>query len=67
MQFERLRDMLTEIDEQEDNLRFYRITEPVKVRVKQYGAFRSVDFEGLCSHEARTPCIGQYAGHSRGL
>jgi CRISPR-associated protein Cas2 len=30
----------------EDNLRFYRITEPVEVRVKQFGAFRSVDFEG---------------------
>ncbi len=47
MQFEQLeRDLLAEIDEQEDNLRFYRITEPVEVRVKQYGTFRSVDFEG---------------------
>lgn len=47
MQFEQLeRDLLAEIDEQEDNLRFYRITEPVEVRVKQYGSFRSVDFEG---------------------
>ncbi|MDP2434037.1 MAG: CRISPR-associated endonuclease Cas2 [Pseudomonadota bacterium] len=47
MQFEQLeRTLLTEIDEKEDNLRFYRITEPVEVRVKQFGAFRSVDFEG---------------------
>lgn len=47
MQFEQLeRGLLAEINEQEDNLRFYRITEPVEVRVKQYGTFRSVDFEG---------------------
>jgi len=47
MQFEELeRALLAEIDENEDNLRFYRITEPVEVRVKQYGTFRSVDFEG---------------------
>lgn len=47
MQFEQLeRELLAEIDEREDNLRFYRITEPVEVRVRQYGTFRSVDFEG---------------------
>ena len=47
MQFEQLeRTLLAEIDEAEDNLRFYRITEPVDLRVKQYGCFRSVDFEG---------------------
>jgi CRISPR-associated protein Cas2 len=47
MQYEQLeRTLLAEIDEKEDNLRFYRITEPVEVRVKQYGNFRSVDFEG---------------------
>lgn len=47
MQLEQLeRTLLAEIDEKEDNLRFYRITEPVEVRVKQFGAFRSVDFEG---------------------
>ncbi|MHB8252979.1 MAG: CRISPR-associated endonuclease Cas2 [Acidiferrobacter sp.] len=46
MQFEQLeRTLLDEIDENEDNLRFYRITEPVGVRVKQHGCFRSVDFE----------------------
>ncbi len=47
MQYEALeRALLAEIHELEDNLRFYRITEPVEVRVKQYGTFRSVDFEG---------------------
>jgi CRISPR-associated protein Cas2 len=47
MQFEQLeRTLVAEIDETEDNLRFYRITEPVDLRVKQYGKFRSVDFDG---------------------
>ncbi len=47
MQYEQLeRDLLNKIEETEDNLRFYRITEPVEMRVKQYGCFRSVDFEG---------------------
>ena len=47
MQFEQLeRTLLAEIDETQDNLRFYRITEPVEVRIKQHGCFRSVDFEG---------------------
>lgn len=47
MQFEQLeRELLSEIDLEQDNLRFYRITEPVELRVKQHGCFRSVDFEG---------------------
>lgn len=47
MQFEQLeRELLAEIDVGQDNLRFYRITEPVELRVKQHGCFRSVDFEG---------------------
>jgi CRISPR-associated protein Cas2 len=47
MQFEELeRTLLSEIDQNEDNLRFYRITEPVELRVKEYGSFRSVNFEG---------------------
>nr|MBS0019248.1 CRISPR-associated endonuclease Cas2 [Gammaproteobacteria bacterium] len=47
MQFEQLeRALLMEIEEQEDSLRFYRITEPTKVRVKEYGVNRSLDFEG---------------------
>jgi CRISPR-associated protein Cas2 len=47
MQFEALeRKLLDEIDPDTDNLRFYRLTEPHHLRVKQYGVFRSVDFEG---------------------
>jgi CRISPR-associated protein Cas2 len=47
MQLEQLeRALLAEIDETEDNLRFYRITESAHLRVKQYGVFRAVDFEG---------------------
>lgn len=47
MQFEQLeRTLVAEIDETEDNLRFYRITEPTNIRVRQYGKFRSVDFDG---------------------
>ncbi len=47
MQMEDLeRRLLAEINETEDNLRFYRITESAQVRVKQYGRFRSTDFEG---------------------
>lgn len=47
MQFEQFeRELLAEIDVDQDNLRFYRITEPVELRVKQHGCFRSVDFEG---------------------
>lgn len=46
MQYEYLvRGLLAEIDEQEDSLRFYRITEPTEVRVKQYGKTRSIDFK----------------------
>lgn len=47
MQLEQLeRALLAEINDAEDSLRFYRITEPTEIRVKQYGNFRSVDFEG---------------------
>jgi len=47
MQFEELERTLTaEIDESEDNLRFYRITEPTGLRVKEYGKFRSIDYDG---------------------
>lgn len=46
MQFEQLeRDLLAEIDEAEDSLRFYRLTEPSAIRVKQYGTYRSIDFD----------------------
>lgn len=47
MQLEELeRRLVAEIDEAEDNLRFYRITESAHLRVKQFGVFRAVDFEG---------------------
>lgn len=47
MQMEALeRRLLAEIDETADNLRFYRISESAQLRVKQYGVFRAVDFEG---------------------
>ena len=47
MQLEQLeRALLAEIDQAHDNLRFYRITESAHLRVKQYGVFRAVDFEG---------------------
>ena len=47
MQLEQLeRALLAEIDEAQDNLSFYRITESAHLRVKQYGVFRAVDFEG---------------------
>lgn len=47
LQFEELeRTLLAEINLEEDNLRFYRLTEPHELRVKQYGVFRSVNFDG---------------------
>lgn len=47
MQFEELeRRLLAEIESAEDCLRFYRLTEPVELHVREYGKFRAVDFEG---------------------
>lgn len=47
MQCEELeRQLLAEIDEKEDNLRLYRLIEPVELYVKEYGNFRAVDFDG---------------------
>jgi CRISPR-associated protein Cas2 len=47
LQFEELeRTLLAEINLEEDNLRFDRLTEPHELRVKQYGVFRSVNFDG---------------------
>jgi CRISPR-associated protein Cas2 len=46
MQYEDLeRALLAEMDLEQDNLRFYRLTEPHELRIKQYGVFRSLDFE----------------------
>ncbi|MEF8709097.1 MAG: CRISPR-associated endonuclease Cas2 [Candidatus Accumulibacter propinquus] len=45
-QFEELeRRLLAEIDAVEDSLRFYRLTEPVELHVREYGKFKAVDFE----------------------
>ena len=47
LRFEELeRRLLAEIDDKEDNLRIYRITEPARLHVREYGCFRAVDFEG---------------------
>lgn len=47
VKFEELeRRLLEEINKEEDNLRVYRITEPARLHVKEYGCFRAVDFEG---------------------
>ena len=46
-QYEELeRQLLAEINEKEDNLRFYRMTEPIEKNVKEYGKFRATDFKG---------------------
>lgn len=46
-QYEQLeRELLEEIDAEEDNLRLYRLTEPLDKNVKEYGKFHAVDFEG---------------------
>ena len=45
-QFEDLeRRLLAEIDAREDCLRFYRLTEPVELHVREYGKFKALDFE----------------------
>ncbi|MDE2388267.1 MAG: CRISPR-associated endonuclease Cas2 [Betaproteobacteria bacterium] len=47
MQYEELeRRLLAEIDEKEDNLRLYRMTEPIDLHVKEFGKFKAVDFDG---------------------
>ena len=45
-QYESLeRKLLDEIDLNEDNLRFYRLTEPLAQHIKEFGIFHAVDFE----------------------
>lgn len=47
MQLEEMeRSLLKIISEKEDNLRLYRMSESANWNVKQYGVFRSVDFDG---------------------
>lgn len=38
--------LLEEIDETEDNLRIYRIIEPLEKNVMEFGKFKATDFEG---------------------
>jgi CRISPR-associated protein Cas2 len=40
------RTLLEEIDQLEDCLRLYRLTEPSSQYVKGYGKFRAIDFDG---------------------
>lgn len=45
--FEELeRTLLAIIDEKQDCLRFYRLVEPTELRVKEYGQFKAIDFNG---------------------
>ena len=47
MQFEELeRRLLAEINLTEDNLRLYRLTDAQGCQVREYGCFRSTDFDG---------------------
>jgi len=47
MRYEELeRRLLAEINEKEDNLRLYRLSEPIDLHIKEYGKFRAVDFDG---------------------
>lgn len=38
-------ELLAEIDENEDSLRIYRIVEPLKKNLMEFGKFKAVDFE----------------------
>ncbi|PKM03614.1 MAG: CRISPR-associated endonuclease Cas2 [Gammaproteobacteria bacterium HGW-Gammaproteobacteria-6] len=40
------RRLLAIIEAGEDCLRFYRLTEPVELHVKEFGNFKAVDFDG---------------------
>jgi CRISPR-associated protein Cas2 len=37
--------LLDEINDQEDNLRIYRLNEPVEKHVKEFGKFKATDFD----------------------
>ena len=40
------RDLLNEMAIQEDCLRFYRLTEPIKLHIREHGKFRATNFSG---------------------
>jgi CRISPR-associated protein Cas2 len=45
-QYETLeRILLAEIDLNEDNLRFYRLTEPLAQHIKEFGVFHAINFQ----------------------
>lgn len=47
MQLEALeRRLIDIIDDTHDCLRFYRLTEPVEMHIKEYGNFKAVNFDG---------------------
>ncbi|MDZ4350263.1 MAG: CRISPR-associated endonuclease Cas2 [Xanthomonadaceae bacterium] len=47
MRYEALeRSLLDIIDDTKDCLRFYRLTEPVELHIKEYGKFEAIDFDG---------------------
>jgi CRISPR-associated protein Cas2 len=47
MQFEDLeRRLLDIIDPAQDCLRFYRLTEPVDLHIREHGKFQAIDFDG---------------------
>lgn len=37
-------DLLAEIDQKQDNLRLYRLTQPYERHIREYGSFRAIDF-----------------------
>lgn len=39
------KELLDEIDSNEDNLRLYRLSEPLEEHVKEFGKFKAVDFD----------------------
>lgn len=39
-------ELLDEIDAAEDNLRIYRLSEPLGEHIKEFGQFKAVDFDG---------------------
>ncbi len=40
------KELLDEIDSNEDNLRLYQLSEPLEEHVKEFGQFKAVDFDG---------------------
>ncbi len=38
-------ELLAEMDEKEDNLRIYRLVEPINKQVKEFGKFKATNFE----------------------